>query len=161
MTETTYYTRPEIITATVAEWHRRGCVGFPTCAGCRFPKSAPIVLAHADALAGLQRAGGLVIAVATSGLASNEIRRMADPSYDPARFGTMADATATVGADIFHTFDVWERGPGHVVRPDAMRPKLSQTLRRIIARLPERGTRPNVAIQAMTDSIDVTAYRLA
>ena len=137
-----YYLRPEVITATVAEWHRRGCVGWPTCAGCRFSKNHPIVIAHADALSGLQRAGGLVIAVATSGLASNEIRRMADPAYDPARFGTMAAATATVPADIFHTFDVWERGPGHVVRPDAMRPKLAQTLRRIIARLPARGPRP-------------------
>jgi hypothetical protein len=160
MQNPTYYTRPEIITATVAEWHVRGCVGFPACPGCRFPKVHPVVVAHADALDGLRRSGGLVLAVATSGLASNEIRRMADPAYDPATFGTMAAATAPVAADIFHTFDVWQRGPGHKVTPKAMRPKLAITLRSIITRLPERGTRPNVAIQAHADSIDVTAYRL-
>ena len=156
-----YYLRPEIIIATVAEWHLRGCVGFPTCPGCRFAKVHPIVTNHADALSGLQRAGGLVIDMPTPAMASNEFRRLADPSYDPARFGTRADATATVTADIFHTFDVWQRGPGHAVTAESMRPKLSQTLRRIIARLPERGIRPDVAIQAHADSIDVTAYRLA
>lgn len=161
MTDSTYYTRPEILTATVAEWHVRGCAGFPACPGCRFPKNHTIVTAHADTLAGLQRNGGLVVPAPTFGKASNVIRRMASDSYTDPKFGTVADATETVPADIFHTFDVWERGPGHVVRPDAMRPKLSQTLRRIIARLPERGIRPNVAIQAHDDSIDVTAYRLA
>jgi hypothetical protein len=163
MNQPTYYTRSEIITATVAEWHVRGCTGDDTypCPGCRFGKGHVIVIAHADALDGLRRNGGLVVPAATFGKASNVIRRMADEGYDVERFGSMAAATATVPANIFHTFDVWQRGPGHTVRPEAMRPKLAMTLRRIIARLPERGIRPNVAIHAMTDSIDVTGYRLA
>ena len=86
---------------------------------------------------------------------------MADDGYSPDVFGSIPDATVTVPADIFHTFDVWNRGPGHAVTAESMRPKLSQTLRRIIARLPERGIRPNVAIQVVGDSIVVTGYRLA
>ncbi len=158
-----YYTRQEIITATMAEWHVRGCTGDDVnqCPGCRFGKGHTIVIAHADALDGLRRNGGLVVPAATFGKASNVIRRMASDAYTDPKFGTVADATETVPADLFHQFDVWQRGPGHTVRPDAMRPKLAMTLRRIIARLPERGIRPNVAIQAHDDSIDVTAYRLA
>ncbi|MDP7088778.1 MAG: hypothetical protein QGG20_03420 [Dehalococcoidia bacterium] len=161
MTDPTYYTRPEIITATVAEWHVRGCAGFPACPGCRFPKNHIIVTAHADALAGLQRAGGVVVSAPTFAKASNVIRRMHDEGYSEDVFGSMPDATETVPADIFHTFDVWNRGPGHAVTAESMRPKLSQTLRRIIARLPERGIRPNVAIQVVDDSVVVTAYRLS
>ncbi len=156
-----YYTRPEILTATIAEWHIRGCVGFPTCPGCRFTATSPVVVAHADSLAGLQRAGGVVVSAPTFAKASNVIRRMNDNGYSEDVFGSMADATETIPADIFHTFDVWNRGPGHAVTAESMRPKLSQTLRRIIARLPERGIRPNVAIQVVDDSVVVTAYRLS
>ena len=156
-----YYTLKELVIATLAEWHVRGCAGFPACPGCRFTASSPIVVAHVGALAGLQRAGGVVVSALSFAKASNVIRRMADDGYSPDVFGSIPDATVTVPADIFHTFDVWNRGPGHAVTADSMRPKLSQTLRRIIARLPERGIRPNVAIQVVGDSIVVTGYRLA
>lgn len=154
MTDSTYYTRPEIILAARGEWITRD-------KAFRFGPTHPIVLVHADALAGLQRAGGLVIAADSSAKASNIIRRMRDENYDPARFGTMADATAVIGSDLFHQFDVWGRGTDHKVTAESMRPKVTQTLRRIIARLPERGIRPNVAVQALADGMAVTAYRLA
>ena len=84
-----------------------------------------------------------------------------DESYDPAEFGTMAAATTMIPVNIFHTFDVWGRGDGHKVTADSMRPKVTQTLRRIIARLPEHGSRPHVAVQATPAGLAVTAYRLA
>ena len=148
------YTNPELLVATQAEWITRG-------GSFRFPKNHPIVKVHVQALSGLLRAGGLVIDAPTSAKASNIIRRMRDENYDPARFGTMADATAVIGSDLFHQFDVWGRGADHVVTAESMRPKVTQTLRRIIARLPERGLRPNVAVQALEDGLAITAYRLA
>ena len=148
------YTNPELLVATQAEWITRD-------GSFRFPKNHPIVKVHVQALSGLLRAGGLVIDAPTSAKASNIIRRMRDENYDPDRFGTMAAATAVIGSDLFHQFDVWGRGTDHVVTAESMRPKLSQTLRRIIARLPERGIRPNVAIQVVDDSVVVTAYRLS
>jgi len=156
MTNHTHYTKAELVVATLAEWTARD--GSP-----RFTKAHPVVVAHVGALAGLLRSGGLVIPAdeyPTGAKASNAIRRMIDDRYAVARFGDMAAATVTVPADAFHTFDVWQRGDAHKVTADAMRPKVTQTLRRIIGRLPERGTRPNVAVQAWGDRMTVTAYRL-
>ena len=156
-----YYTLKELVIATLAEWHVRGCAGFPACPGCRFTASSPIVVAHVGALAGLQRAGGGVVSALSFAKASNVIRRMHDEGYSDDVFGSMLDATVTIPSDQFHQFDVWNRGPAHAVTADSMRPKLSQTLRRIIARLPERGIRPNVAIQVVDASVVITGYRLS
>jgi hypothetical protein len=73
----------------------------------------------------------------------------------------VAAATTIIPVDMFHQFDVWGRGKGHAVTPESMRPKVTQTLRRIIARLPERGIRPNIAVQATAKGLAITAYRLA
>ena len=165
MTETTYYTRQEIITATRGEWITRT-------GAFRYGPTHPVVVAHADALDGLRRNGGLVVADAvadTGAKVSNHIRRMIDPdpTYDAYReiHGKVPAATEFVTPDMFHTFDVWGRGPAHKVTPAAFRPKVTMTLRRIIARLPERGYRPGVAGTETTDMVDTkdgvafTAYR--
>ena len=149
-----YYIAKDLETAVLAEWITRS--GAP-----RFTLASPIVQSHLLALSGLRRAGGLVIDAPTAAMASNVIRRMLDPAYDPERFGTVAAATTIIPVDMFHQFDVWGRGKGHAVTPESMRPKVTQTLRRIIARLPERGIRPNIAVQATAKGLAITAYRLA
>jgi hypothetical protein len=154
MTQPTYFTRPEIILATRGEWITRG-------GEFRFGPDSPIVLVHADALAGLQRAGGLVVVADSPAKASNKIRRMQSDEYDAETHGTIAAATRLVAVDLFHTFDVWGRGADHKVTAESMRPKVTQTLRRIIARLPDHGYRPHVAVQASPAGLAVTAYRLA
>jgi len=169
MNENTHYTRPEIITATRGEWITRG-------GAFRFGADHAIVIAHADALDGLRRTGGVKVDsddYPTGAKVSNRIRRMIDPAYDPAAtddagnaFGSIHPATVIVPTDLFHTFDVWERGPGHMVTAEALRPKVTQALRRIIARLPERGYRPGVAgtvTVGMDDTVAgvaFTAYRM-
>ena len=169
MNENTHYTRSEIIIATRCEWITRG-------GAFRFGADHPVVVAHADALAGLQRTGGVKvdsIDYPTGAKVSNRIRRMIDPAYDPTAtddrgnaFGSIHPATVIVPADLFHTFDVWGRGPGHIVTAEALRPKVTQALRRIVARLPERGYRPGVAgtvTDGMADTVAgvaFTAYRM-
>jgi len=150
----TYYVAEELETATLAEWITRS--GAP-----RFTLASPIVQAHLLALSGLRRSGGLVIDAPTPAMASNVIRRMLDPAYDPERFGTVAAATTIIPVDMFHQFDVWGRGKGHTVTAESMRPKVTQTLRRIIARLPDHGYRPNIAVQVTAKGLAITAYRLA
>ena len=167
--ENTHYTTTQLTTAAQGEWIRRD-------GSFRFPKTHPVIVAFVALLAGLLRGGGVKIDgndYATGGKVSNRIRRMIDPAYaadatddhgNP--FGTTPPATVFVTPDMFHQFDIWQRGPGHVVTAEAMRPKMTQTVRRIIARLPEHGYRPGVAItvtDGMADTPDgvaVTAYRI-
>ena len=163
MNQPTYYTRNEIITATRGEWITRT-------GAFRYGPTHPVVVAHADALDGLRRNGGLAVADAvadTGAKVSNHIRRMIDPAYPAYRevHGKVPAATEFITPDMFHTFDVWGRGPAHKVTPAAFRPKVTMTLRRIIARLPERGYRPGVAgtetggMDATPDGVAFTAYR--
>ena len=160
MKNPTYYTLEELTAATRGEWVTRS-------GALRFGPDAPIVAAHLVALSGLRRAGGLVIDAPTAAMASNVIRRMIDPAYDPDTFGSIPKASTIVATDIFHTFDVWNRGDAHTVTSDSMRPKMTQTLRRIVGRLPERGIRPSIAItvtdgmEGIANGVAVTAYRLA
>ena len=149
-----YYVAKHLEAAVLAEWITR--TGAP-----RFTLASPIVQTHLLALSGLRRSGGLVIDAPTAAMASNVIRRMIDPAYDPDTFGSIPAATTIIPVDLFHTFDVWGRGADHKVTAESMRPKVTQTLRRIIARLPEHGSRPHVAVQATPAGLAVTAYRLA
>ena len=158
MTDPTYYTRPEIIRATIPEWFDR--TGAP-----KYGASAPIVRAYAGALSGLTRTGLRIDRAdyPTPAMASNRIRRMIDHAYP----GDMVDDAGNEFGQIDPTdhpachlvtvdeFAGFAANAPKVIGSDTFRPKVTQTARRIIARLPERGWVAGVAVTVVDGMMKV------